>query len=62
MKTARDRYNEIAQEVKLTLEEIKQAAERFDEKAFSGDSTNWGHVGSMGHVLSELKDIRDFIR
>lgn len=49
-----------ADEAEKLLAEItkKIAAARKDAKA---DPKNWGHSGSLAHVVSQLRDISEFL-
>jgi len=41
------------------LNQIKESL--FDMPAPDSDDLDWGHVGSLHHVICELQDIRNFI-
>ena len=53
--TAEEKYIAHQADVNTLLIAIKAKVDFFSE----GDDIHWGHVGSMAHVKSELKDILD---
>ena len=53
-------HNERANEAKALLAELTVFVD--DNGGVAMENVNWGHAGSMGYVVSQLKEIRSFIR
>lgn len=58
--SAKKAYNERIAEAKALLADLTAYVEANGE--VETETINWGHVGSLGHVNSQLKEIRSFIR
>ena len=63
LRQAADAKTEYARKRKDVDRVMKDLHKRLadQDKAFSKDEGNWGFVGNLGHVLSELKDINEFL-
>ena len=57
---ARDAYAAQALTVLRTLEELQAWADTLHDA--EPESVNWGHVGSLEHINSELRDVLRFAR
>jgi hypothetical protein len=47
-------------DIRNLLKKIEKGVKEEDRR-FKEDSTNWGYLGDLGHVKSELKDIAEFL-
>lgn len=45
---------------KVQLEQIQRKLDQF-KIDYNDDSTNWGYVGSLGHVNEKLDDLLEFL-
>jgi hypothetical protein len=54
--TAVERYAELEKEAKVLVSELQQKL-RTESKAFKNNSSNWGYVGNLAHIVNELKDL-----
>jgi hypothetical protein len=54
--TAEDAYWRNRKEVDRLLAEIERRIKRFDQ-SFKKNSTNWGYVGDVAHVVEVLRDL-----
>lgn len=58
---AKAEYAEKSKNVKQLIARLEKALGRHSNE-FSNDQKNWGYVGDIGRVESELKDILGFLR
>ena len=56
--TATKPLRESAVDAAQLLREIKDAVNEMNAEK----NPDWGHVGSMTHVVNELRDIRNFLK
>jgi hypothetical protein len=47
--------------IKKLLKQIEVGLEKHDRKASGQGGHHWGHVGDLGHVASDLEELRDFL-
>jgi len=57
---ARD-FADKARSVRQLLKRIEKGVQK-EERGFKKEPTNWGYLGDLGHVESELKDIASFLQ
>ena len=57
MKTAKMAYEEAQTEIKRQIK-LLQATLKLHEAEFNKDTKNWGFVGDVNHVKSEIKDLK----
>jgi len=53
-------YEAKQAQIKKLLKQIEAAVEQSDKDRTEG--VNWGHVGSLGHVVEELTEVRDWLK
>ena len=59
--SAQDKYFENSMEIKELISKLQTALESH-QAAFTADNGNWGMVGDLGMVKSELKTLEVFIQ
>ena len=57
---AKTEYARKRKELDRVMKALHQSLADQD-KSFAKDEGNWGYVGNIGHVLSELKDLNEFL-
>ena len=57
---AKKEYADKSKSVKKLMDRLEKAMKKH-EKDFSGEERNWGYVGDLGHIESELADLVRFL-
>ena len=57
---ANKKYQENQNQIKNELTILKDKLNRH-KKAYCKDSTNWGYVGDLGHILTQVKELNQFL-
>lgn len=60
--SALKKYEEKQDEIRKLLKQIDANLINHDRQASSKGGHNWTHVGDLNHILSELRDINNFLQ